>query len=79
MLPRQKTWQQHIGDMFYQIAREARTITCCERLWGDFSTVLRRYFETLAQFLNLRPEFREYVEAISSAFNQVTSSQGCET
>jgi hypothetical protein len=68
-----------IGDMFHQIAQEAGTITFCERLWGYFSTVLRRCLETLAQFLNLGPEFREYLEAIATAFKHVTPLQGCET
>ncbi len=68
-----------IGNMFHQIAQEAGTLTFCERLWGYFSTVLRRCLETLGQFLNLGPEFREYLEAISAAFKQVTPLQGCET
>ena len=65
--------------MFHQIAQEAGTITFCERLWGYFSTVLRRCLETLGQFLNLGPELRDYLEAISAAFKQVTPLQGCET
>jgi hypothetical protein len=68
-----------IGTMFHQIAQEAGTITFCDRLWGYFSTVLRRCLETLAQFLNLGPEFREYLEAIATAFQHVTPLQGCET
>ena len=68
-----------IGDMFHQISQEAGTLTFCERLWGYFSTVLRRCLETLGQFLNLGPEFREYLDAISTAFKQVTPLQGCET
>jgi hypothetical protein len=68
-----------IGDMFHQIAQEAGTLTFCERLWGYFSTVLRQCLETLGQFLNLGPEFREYLDAIATAFKHVTPLQGCET
>jgi hypothetical protein len=68
-----------IGDMFHQISQETGTLTFCERLWGYFSTVLRRCLETLGQFLNLGPGFREYLDAISTAFKQVTPLQGCET
>jgi hypothetical protein len=68
-----------IGEMFHQISREAGTLTFCDRLWGYFSTVLRRCLETMGQFLNLAPEFREYLDAISTAFKQVTPLQGCET
>jgi len=45
---------------------------------GYFSTVLGRCLETLGQFLNLGPEFREYLGAIFTAFKQITSSQGCQ-
>jgi hypothetical protein len=68
-----------IGEMFHQISQETGTLTFCERLWGYFSTVLRRCLETLGQFLNLGPGFREYLDAISTAFKQVTPLQGCET
>ena len=68
-----------IGAMFHQIAQEAGTITFCERLWGYFSTLLRRCLETMAKFLNLGPEFRDYLEAIATAFKHVTPLQGCET
>jgi len=68
-----------IGDMFHQIEQESGTLNFFERLWDYFCLFLRRCLDTLAQFLDFGPEFRNYIGAICSAVNAFEPLKGCET
>lgn len=71
--------QSTIGDMFHQIEQETGTVSFFERLWDYFCLFLRRCLDTLVQFFNLGPEFRDYIGAICSAANAFEPLKGCET
>ena len=75
----QEPSQSTIGDMFHQIEQESGTVSFFERLWDYFCLFLRRCLDTLAQFFNLGPEFRDYIGAICSAANAFEPLKGCET
>ena len=75
----QEPSQSTIGDMFHQIEQESGTVSFFERLWNYFCLFLRRCLDTLAQFFNLGPEFRDYIGAICSAANAFEPLKGCET
>ena len=60
----QEPAQTTIGDMFHQIEQESGAVSFFERLWNYFCQFLRRCLDTLAQFFNLGPEFRDYIGAI---------------
>ena len=75
----QEPSQSTIGDMFHQIEQETGTVIFFERLWDYFCLFLRRCLDTLAQFFDLGPGFRNYIDAICSAVNAFEPLKGCET
>lgn len=68
-----------IGDLFRQLEEEAGKLTYLERLWQYLAAFLKTVLNTLAQFVDLGPEFRAYLGAITNAFNHFSPIQGCET
>lgn len=68
-----------IADMFHQIEKESGVLTFFERLWDDFSLLLKRCLDTLAQFFDPGAEFRNYIGAICSAVNAFEPLKRCET
>uniref|UniRef100_A0A7C3WQU6 Transposase IS701-like DDE domain-containing protein n=1 Tax=Desulfobacca acetoxidans TaxID=60893 RepID=A0A7C3WQU6_9BACT len=68
-----------IGDLFRQLEEEIGKLTYLERLWQYLAAFLKTVLNTLAQFCDPRPQFRAYLDAITSAFNHFSPIQGCET
>ena len=70
---------QTIGDLFRQLEEETGKLTYLERLWQYLVAFLKTVFNTLAQFCDPEPQFRAYLNAITSTFNHFSPIQGCET
>jgi len=60
-------------------SRETGKLTFLERLRQYLAALLRRVFDTLADFYDPSPSFRAYLDAITNAFNGFPLLQGCET
>lgn len=68
-----------MGEMFRQLEEETGKLTFLERLRQYLAALLRRIFDTLADFYDPSPSFRAYLDAITNAFNDFPLLQGCET
>jgi hypothetical protein len=68
-----------MGEMFRQLEEETGKLTFLERLRQYLPALLRRIFDTLADFYDPSPSFRAYLDAITNVFNYFPILQGCET